>query len=199
MPRNRKTYDVFLSHALDLAPQAKVLARNFGDAGLTVFDISEVRPGYSIAEETWQALAESWAVVVLIRPGTMPPSVAVEIGAASAWQKPLYILTEGKGEYDVPVYISKYEVFKASEVPKVVQLIAAGLNPLTDQQREALIRGYSTIGLPTDRLLREPASIERLRKILWTESSINIPGERIMQELLRLRKRGKLPRVRRRQ
>jgi hypothetical protein len=193
MPKTKKTYDVFLSYSSDLSSQAKVIVEKFADAGLTVFNLSEIKPSYNIVEETWQALAESWAVVALIKPGSMPPSVAVEIGAASAWQKPIYILTEGKGEYHVPFYFSRFEVFTTSEIGKVVQLISKGLNPLSDEERLALVEAYSKLGVPTDRLFREPGSIERLKN----ESGVRISGERIMQELLRLRKQGKLPKVRR--
>lgn len=198
MSRIKKTYDIFLSYSLDLGGQARVIAKKFADAGLTVFDLSEIGPHDNIVKETWQALAESWAVVVLIKPGTMPPSVAVEIGAASAWQKPVYILTEGRGEYHVPFCISKQEVFKISEIGKVVEMISDGLNPLSDEQKKALVNGYIKLRVPTDRLLMEPGSIESLKSTLWKESGIRISGERIMQELLRLRKRGKLPRVQRR-
>ncbi|MBN1391571.1 MAG: toll/interleukin-1 receptor domain-containing protein [Sedimentisphaerales bacterium] len=193
MPKIKKTYDVFLSYASDLASQAKVIVNKFADAGLTVFDFSEIKPGYNITEEIWQALAESWAIVALVKPDIMPPSVAVEIGAASAWQKPIYILTEGEGECNVPLYFSKFEMFKASEVEKVVHLISEGLNPLSDEERLALVKAYSKLRVPTDKLFIEPGSIERLKD----ESGIKISGERIMQELLRLRKQGKLPRVRR--
>jgi len=199
MPRIKKTYDVFLSYSLDLQSQAKVIANKFAHAGLAVFNLSEIGPGYNIVEETWQALAESWALVVLVEPGTVPPSVAVEIGAASAWQKPIYILTEGEGEYHVPAYFSKYEVFKSSEIEKVIELISQALKPLSDGDIQALAKAYVGLCIPTDRLLREPSSIERLRNILWKESGLRISGERMMQELIRLRKRGRLPKIQRRQ
>jgi hypothetical protein len=193
MPKSKKTYDVFLSYPSDLTSQAKVIVKKFADTGLIVFDRSEIKPSYNITEEMWQALAESWATVALIKPGIMPPSVAVEIGAASAWQKPIYILTEGEGEYHIPLYFSKFDVFKTSEIEKVIQLISKGLNPLSDEERMALVKAYSKLGVPTDKLFMEPSSIERLKD----ESGVKISGERIMQELLRLRKQGKLPKVRR--
>lgn len=193
MPKTKKTYDVFLSYPSDLASQAKFIVKKFADAGLIVFDFSEMKPSYNIIEEIWQALAESWAIVALIKPGIMPPSVAVEIGAASAWQKPIYILTEGEGKFNVPLYFSKFEVFKTSEIGKVVQLISKSLSPLSDEERLALVKAYSKLRVPTDKLFMEPGSIERLKD----ESGVKISGERIMQELLRLRKQGKLPKVRR--
>jgi nucleoside 2-deoxyribosyltransferase len=195
MPRIKKTHDVFLSHGLDLVREAKAIAKEFSDAGLTVFDASEIKPGYDIMEETWQALAESWAVVVLIKTGTMPPSVAVEIGAASAWNKPVYVLMEGKGEYHLPLYISQHEVFELSEVGKVVESIRDALRPMSEDQREILKQAYHTLGVPTDRLLQDPNSIDKLRRVLSKDAHTVVSGERIMQELLRLRKAGKLPKL----
>lgn len=198
MAKIRKTHDVFLSYSLDLVGQAKVIIKKFADAGLTVFGLSEIEPIHNLAEETWQALAESWAVVALIKPGTIPPSVAVEIGAASAWQKPIYILISGEGEFHLPLYFSKYEVFKISEIGKVIESILKALNPLSDKEKEVLVKAYNSLGVPTDKLLMHPVLIEQLNNILWSESHIRISGERIMQELLRMRKQGNLPRVSRR-
>jgi len=195
MAKIKKTYDIFLSYSLDLQNQAEVVAKKFADAGLTAFDLSELEPAHNVVEETWQALAESWALVVIVKPSTMPPSVAVEIGAASAWQKPVYILIETEGEYHLPVYFSKYETFKFSEIGTVVELILKDLKPLSDEDRQALAKAYVDLCIPTDRLLREPSSIERLKNVLWKELGIRISGERIMQELLRLRKRGRLPKI----
>lgn len=199
MPKLKRTHDVFLSCSFDLASQAKVIIKKFADAGLTVFASSEIEPGYNIIEETWQALAESWAVIALIKPGTVSSSVGVEIGAASAWQKPTYILTTGTGEYHLPKYFSKYQMFKISEIGKLIQLISKDLKPLTEEERQALVDAYNRLGIPTDKLLRQPAHIDQLNNILWSKSHLRLSGERIMEELLRLRKRGKLPKVRRRE
>ncbi len=198
MPRIKKTYDIFLSYSSDLQSQAEIAAKKFADAGLAVFDLSELGPAHNVVEETWQALAESWALVVIVKPGATPPSVAVEIGAASAWQKPIYILLEGDGEYHLPAYFSKYETFMSSEIATVVDLVLKGKKPLSDEDRQALAEAYTGLRIPTERLFREPTSIERLKNVLWRESGIRISGERIMQELIRMRKRGKLPRIVRR-
>ena len=195
MARIKKIYDVFLSYSLDLQREAEVVAKKFTNAGLTAFDLSELGPGHNVVEETWQALAGSWALVVIIKPIAIPPSVAVEIGAASAWQIPVYILIEAKGRYHLPAYFSKYETFKSSEIAKVVDLILKGKKPLSDEDRQALAKAYVDLCIPTDRLLMEPGSIERLKNVLWKDSGLRISGERMMQELIRLRKSGKLPRI----
>jgi len=199
MRKLKRTHDVFLSYPFELANEAKVVRKKFADAGLMVFAPSEIEPGYNIAEEIWQALAESWAVVALIKPGTVSTCVAVEIGAASAWQKPIYILTIGKGEHHLPAYFSHYQMFKVSQIQKLIQVISKDLKPLTEQERQALVKAYHSLGIPTDKLLMQPVHIEQLNNILWRKSRLRLSGERIMQELLRLRKRGKLPRLRRRE
>lgn len=198
MAKLSKTYDVFLSYSSDLRGEAKVVSKKFAEAGVAVFDTLDIGPAYNIAEEMWQALAESWALVVLIKPGNIPPSVAVEIGAASAWQKPIYIVTTAEGEYQLPTYISQYEIVKSSEISNLIELISKGRKPLTDKDRDVLKEAYFKLQIPTDQLLREPRHIRKLQQMLRSEYSLTISNERIMQELLRLRKSGRLLRLRKR-
>jgi len=195
MPKIKKTFDVFLSYSHDLMSQNKVIAKKFADNGLIVFDSSEIEPGQNLTAETWKALAESWAMVALIKPGIMPSSVSVEIGAATAWHKPIYIITVGKDKHQLPHYFSNYKIFKISEIEEIIKLILRSLKPLNNDERNALIEAYQQLGLPTDQLLRHPPSIDRLYQILLNKLDIKLSNERIMQELLRLRKGGKLPRV----
>ncbi|MFH1370788.1 MAG: TIR domain-containing protein [Planctomycetota bacterium] len=197
MVQHSKSYDLFFSYSVDLANEVKSLKKKFTDAGFTVFEPSEIQPGQDLIKETWDALAGSWAVVVLIRPGRIPSTVAVEIGAASAWQKPTYILTTGKGEYHVPFYFSQYQVFDLSDVDKLIERIRDDRSPLTEEQINALKNAYQRLGIPTDKLLMQPASIERLNKMLQEDIGLQVSGERIMQLLLRLRKQGVLTRIRR--
>jgi hypothetical protein len=197
MVQDGKTYDLFLSYSIDLSDEAKSLKKKLTKAGFTVFEPSKVQLGQNIVKETWDALAGSWAVVVLIKPGRIPSTAAVEIGAASAWQKPTYILTAGKGEYHVPLYFSQYLVFDMSDVDKLIERIRNDRRPLTEDQLYSLKNAYRKLGIPTDKLLLQPASIEKLQKMLQKDIGLQVSGERIMQWLLRLRKQGNLPRVRR--
>lgn len=197
MSKIKKTHDIFLSYPAELKKEAGTVTEKFEKAGLAVFAMPETTPGQDILQEMWQALAESWAVVALLKSKTISPAVAIEIGAAAAWQKPIYILTERKVRQDVAVDISMYEVFSISQIDEVVDLISRSLSPLNENQKDALKRAYQELGLPTDQLLMEPASIDRLNKMILKQSKLKLSGERIMQELLRLRKKGKLPRVRR--
>lgn len=196
MPRSKKTYDIFISHSSDLRSQAEVVIEKFSDGGLCVFRDSDFAKGSNLANEAWQAIAESWAFVALIQSGTVNPSVAVEIGAASAWLKPIYILKLGQGEYDLPSPLTKYQVFHVSEIDHIIADIQRALRPFNDEERRYLLESYQSLGIPTDKLLTQPAKIDYLNNILLEKTGIKHSGERIMQELLRLRKRGKLPRLR---
>jgi hypothetical protein len=197
MAKLNKTYDVFLSYSLDLRKQARIVAAKLSEAGLAVFDISEIGPRYNLAEEMWQALAESWALIVLIKPGATPPSVAVDIGAAAAWQKPVYIVTTTVGKYQLPKYFSQYEIVHLSGISNLIKSISKGRKPLTDEDRNALKKAYLKLRIPTDQLIREPRYVQKLQQMLRNEYRITISNERMMQELLRLRKSGRLARLRR--
>lgn len=198
MSKISKTFDIFLSYSHDLTSQSKVIAKKFANNDFIVFDSSEIKPNQNLTAETWKALAESWAIVVLIKPGIMPPSVAVEIGAATAWHKPIYIITVEKDKNQLPLYLLNYRIFEISEIEEVIKRILKSLKPLNNSEREALVEAYQQLGLPTDQLLRHPPSIDLLYQMLSNKLHIELSNERIMQELLRLRKRGKLPRVRHR-
>ena len=195
MAKTKKTHDIFLSYPFDLSSKAKAVVGKFEQAGLVVFAVTEATPDQDILQEMWQALAESWAVVAVVKPKMMSPNVAVEIGAAAAWQKPVYILTTGEVTECIDVATPQYHVFPISEIDAVVHAIIKTLKPLDEKGKETLVKAYVEIGIPTDQLLREPAAIDRLNKIMWAKGKLKLSGERIMQELLRLRKKGKLPRA----
>lgn len=197
MAKTKKTHDIFLSYPFDLGAQAEKVAEAFEKAGLAVFAVPEAEPGQDVLQEMWQALAESWAVVALVKPKTMPPAVAVEIGAAAAWHKPIYILIDGEVSGSIPFDISQCSTFPISRIDTVLQLILKSRSPLNEEETEVLVKAYVEIGIPTDQLLMEPASMDRLNRMIWKQSELKLSGERMMQELLRLRKKGKLPRVRR--
>jgi hypothetical protein len=196
MAKLSKTYDVFLSYPLDLHGEAKVVAEKFADAGLVIFDVREIGPSYNIEEEMWQALAESWALIVLTKPGAIPSSMSIEIGAAAAWHKPVYIVTTSKGKYQLPAFFSQYEIVNLSEISNLIKSIYKMRQPLTDEDRNALKEAYSKVRIPADQLIREPIYVQKLQQILRNEYKLNISSERMMQELLRLRKSGGLPRTR---
>jgi hypothetical protein len=193
----RSTPDVFLSYALADRDSATLLASAFTEAGLSVFDIRAMPKGEQWQNEIWDAIVSSQAFVALFSPGTASNSnILVELGAASAWQKPIYIVWAGTPPARLPGYLQQHQVYPLSRLDDVVRSIRRGVQRLSDEERSVLLDVYRSVRVPTDQLLRQPSAVERLTREFNRRSSKRLSGERLLQELIRLRKRGELPRTR---
>jgi hypothetical protein len=143
-----------------------------------------------------EALAESNAVIILLTRSTLQSSnIAFEVGFAMAWNKPVYVLFEGVSEQEIPAYLRDFHLAMLSELGRVVEDIAASRKPLSDEDREVLAQVYQDTGIPTDQLLRQPHSLHELSARYNEISNSTVPAERLVQELIRLRKQGRLPRL----
>jgi len=190
------SYDVFLSYSLAEKPVAEFVERALREAGLDVFDLARVEPGSSVQDVLWQAMAESAALVVVIPRERAPASnTAVELGAAMAWHKPIYVVYSGRGNVRLPAYLSEYHAYPLTRIDDVAQSIRRSLHELSEEELAVLRDVYSELGIPADRLLSEPASLDRLARMFNARSNVRFTGERLVQELLRLRKAGLLPRL----
>lgn len=196
MAKRREIYDVFLTYDNDLRSRAKKVSHTLRQEGISVFNASEMNLcGKELISELWDALAGCRAIVVLLKhTKDLPPSLAVEIGAAAAWEKPVFILIRGGTTYHLPLLLSGHKTFSMSEVGNVVKEIKK-LGKSTKINVDALKQAYIEIGAPTDVLLRSNILRRRLVRKLRDKYRIGLDAEIIMQELLRLRKRGKLPRL----
>jgi len=191
------TYDVFLSYSLTEARTAGLVERALAAAGLDVFNPAKIDPGLSIQEVLWKALAESAAFVVIVHPGrALGSNTSVELGAAMAWHKPIYIVQVGNGAAKPPAYLERFPAYPLSRIEDVVTSIKRSLKTLSDEEREMLCEVYAEMGVSADQLLLDPASLEDLARKFNSRSNTSYAGERLIQELLRLRKSGRLPRVR---
>ena len=192
------TCDVFLSYSLTEAPVAELVERALEEAGLDVFNLAKVEAGVNLQDRLWRALAESSAIVAIVHPHhTLPSSIAVELGAAMAWHKPVFVVHTDRGNGNLPSYLGDFPTYPVSRIDDVVQAITRGLQPLLEEERSALLSVYADMRIPTDRLLQQPAAVEDLARDFNQRCGTNISGERLVQELLRLRKISALPRLRR--
>src|SRR3990167_2333250 len=106
------TYDVFLSYSLVEKPAAELVERALQEAGLDVFDPARIDPASEIHDTLWRALAESAAFVVVVPRERDPASnTAVELGAAMAWHKPIYVVHSERGPVTIPGYLSEYPAY----------------------------------------------------------------------------------------
>jgi hypothetical protein len=192
-----KTSDVFISHAISDREIASDVAHALDSAGLTSFHIGLVEAGNDLSKEIWEALSESRALIAIISPETANYSMGmIEIGAAAAWNKPVFLLINGPSSTRIPAALQNYSIYPLNRLDEVVHAIKSGFEPLSQSERDSLADIYSQLNLPTDQLSQSPSALRDLTVEFNARSGKQFSGERILSELLRLRKKGKLPRLR---
>jgi hypothetical protein len=190
-------YSVFFSYSAADREAAGIIERALAGAGLDVFDPASVDLGQSVADAIWQALALSDAVVVLMPPdGSPTPNTAAELGAALAWRKPIYVVSKDNGRVRAPSFLRGHVIYPASRIEDVARAIKEGPKPLSEDEIEALKTAYLELNTPTDRLIQDPALLDLLAQRFNSKTRSKVPGERLIYEMIRLRKQGRWPRLR---
>ena len=193
---SRRSVDVFLSHSNQDAGIAEAVVRALTDAGLTVVRPQDFAFGNDFTSTFRAALVESRAVVVLVTPSSVrSANLAFEIGAAMAWQKPIFLLTDGVEPSALPSVARLYRAFAASDLEKLIEPLKEASPELRERERELLKRIYQESRLPIDLLLSDPESLDRFSRKFNDRARTSIPGERLAAELLRLRKTGQVRRA----
>ena len=196
MSSDPKTYDVFLSYALSDRPTAEKIARVLTGAGLDVFDPSDLESGADVGDAVWRALGETAAfLAILPSDGALSANSVLELGAATAWQKPIFVVNPSNGHVPIPSYLAKYEIYPTSRIVDIVNAIRKGQKPLSRRERDILGDLYIEMKTPTDQLLRKPALLEELARKYSVRAKSPMSGERLLYEMMRLRKRGVWPAV----
>jgi len=195
-----KTCDVFISHAAADSRLAGEIAESLEAVGLETFHGGTVAPGSDLGEAIWQALAESRALIAIISPDVPPHSMGmVEIGAAAAWNKPVFLLINGPSSTKLPSALASYPVFPLGRLNDVVQEIRSGFEPLSNEDRNILADVYRSLNTPADQLSQSPAALRDLTTTFNRRAQKQFSGEQLLSELIRMRKRGELPRLRKRE
>jgi hypothetical protein len=194
MRKRKPTYEVFIAHSQrDIAIAREV--RDFMHSHeLSVFlDIDEIVPG-DVSERTIrEALAECHAVIFIIPEDDVPAWLAFELGAAKAWNKPIYAVAAKPGQSQLPLDIQGIKVYPKSRIEEIAKQIARRRDLLTREERLALVKAYLSTGVPTDRLLLNPHLRAQLVQSFKKLAGREMEAEHLLSWLIRLRKRGKLP------
>lgn len=192
-----KTCDVFISHAVSDSHLASEIASSLQAVGLETFHGGSVSAGEDVSDAIWDALAESRALIVIVSPDVPPRAMGmVEIGAATAWNKPVFVLINGPSSTRIPPALSKYPVYPLGRLEEVISAIRTGFEPLTDREREVLTENYRVLGTPADQLSQSPQALRKLTTQFNRQTDRQYSGERLLSELLRMRKKRELPRLR---
>jgi hypothetical protein len=189
-------YDVFVSHGVHDRGIAGAVRKAFAEAGLEVFAIDEVKSDETFLKKMRRAVAECHAFVLILTRSTLTsPNIAFEIGMAMAWNKPVYVLFDGIAPSEIPAYLREFHVVPISKLERVVREIRESQQPLGPDELRTLVELYNELAVPTDQLLTKPLALRELADKYNRSAHSSVGGAKLVQELIRLRKQGKLPRV----
>ena len=190
------TYDVFLSHSSRDREFAVDIAERLKADGLQPFHDASVPVGKEVSKAIWEALAECHAFIVIVSPDSTPDAMGmVELGAATAWHKPIFVVLNGPASSRLPAALKTYQAFPRNRLDEVLNQIRRNLEPLSDDDREKLAKIYSELNVSADRYGQSPRELQDLVKKFKARSKKQISGTRLLSELLRMRKQSKLPRL----
>lgn len=190
------TFDVFVSHSSRDREFAADVADRLKAEGLQPFHDASVPSGQEISKAIWDALAECHAFIVIVSPDSAPDAMGmVELGAATAWNKPIFVLLNGPASTQVPEALADYQVYPRNRIDEVLTQIRRNFEPIADDERQVLAETYSDLGTPADQLSQSPRDLQQLVETFKEKTNKQLSGTRLLSELLRMRKQGKLPRL----
>jgi hypothetical protein len=188
--------DVFLS----ASPADEVIAQQISETlkgrGWAIFSTVAIKPEHRWADTVRDALAESWVVVVVVsRDSAGSPAVTFEVGAASAWAKPVFVVVDNLRASELPAFLHAFPHFSPGEIGKLTQAIEDSKAPLSADEQDRLVSLYRKARIPTDRLMAEPVILDKLTREFNASAGGQRSGEVLLRQLLRMRKAGSLPRL----
>lgn len=195
MRKNRPTFDVFVSHDLRDNRVAGDVVRALRSYGLKVFTRDEVPVADRIEDAVWEAMAESQAFIAVISNEGPTSSIAFEVGAANAWNKPIYGIVSDPATIHSFPSLHRIRLYPASRIDEIAQEILRASDSLSDQEIEVLLEEYHRAGVPVDQLALQPRQLQELTKLFQKRAKRSISAEQLLHLLLRLRKTRELPAV----
>jgi len=190
-----KTYDVFISYSAADAQLAASAADALRHNGLEPFTESEIDASQNLSDAVWEALSESKALIAILSRSELSPSMGVEIGAAQAWAKPIYAVVTDPASVRLPSSLVGVRVFAAGGIEDIILDIVRSADTLSEEDRHMLSEVYVKNGTSVDRFALDHQQLRRVTERFNKKAGKNIPGERLLWEMLTMRKRGVLPRI----
>jgi hypothetical protein len=191
-----RIYDVVLAHGPDDQDLAAVIKEAFAGRHLEVFAVQGLRSDDAFWTGLREALAECHAFVVLVTRSTLHwPDLPVAVGAAMGWNKPIYVLFSGVAKSELSAALRKFRALPVAKVADAVREINRSRQPLTDEQRQALVTIYQEVAVPAGRLLSAREAVQDLTEKYNRGLKANTPSEKLLQELIRMDKQRRLPKL----
>jgi len=188
--------DLILTYSPGDAIPAAQIANRLAASGLSVLHAVELPTTRRELTTFLEAMREGVAMVVLLSPHHARSSlVPLFVGTAMSWQTPIFVVVEAPGSVEVPSYLRRYPVVSPGKLPDLIAELEALAGPLPDRDQKAILEAYARVGLPVQQLLTDPAEAERLAVEVRPGSRKGMPAGRLLTALVRMRKRGELPRL----
>lgn len=186
-----------------VAPRGKVaaarqVAQRLSELGPfdVVLDIDITTDGklQDVGAELWTAVAKSDAMVFVLDDSDLTSEGYVELGAA--WARDIPTLAVAVvAQPRVPVMLAKQQYFHEASLAELVREIHRSTEPMSPAEIAVMSDLYRRNGIPVDRLMAEPGLASKFVKELTKATGRTVLEQRVLTQLLRLRKSGNLPRV----
>lgn len=196
MAKSTKVYDVFISHAAGDADLARQVADSCRESGLEVATNAELLPGRNVGDAIWDALAESRALITILSSQGPTTDMAIELGAARAWNKPIYAVVTDPSVRYTGLALKGVPLYTAGRLADVIRVIKAGIQQFSEEDSLILARIYADAKTTVDQLALDSRQLAQLANGFARASGKRVDGDRLLSELLRMRKQKKLVRRR---
>jgi hypothetical protein len=133
-------------------------------------------------------------IVVLPRSGPTD-SMWIEIGAVRAWNKPIFGVSTDPPIHTPPA-LSGIPFYVPGRLDELINAIKSLDRDLSEADASVLAEAYEEIGESVDRLILEPKLRQQLVQRFTTRTRKEVTEERLLSELLRMRKQKKLKPIR---
>ena len=194
MSKAKHTYDVFISHRRQDKELVADIAGVLRSYDLQVFTDADIPLTEKSEDAIWDAMAESQALVAVISEDEPSASMAFEMGAVRAWNKPVYGIVSNRSSTRLPAALHGLLVYPSSRIEEVAQEIKRSSQSLSNSDIDVLIAEYHHIGVSVDQLALRPQYLSELAKHFQKRTKRQVPGEHLLRIVLRLRKQRGLPR-----
>src|SRR5947208_1524390 len=163
MSKRTRASDVFLSYSPRNEMLAAQVKARLADEGLLVVSPRDLGNGRQLASRFREAIAESQAMVVIVsEPYVLPTNLVIEVGAALAWEKPIFVLASNADPESLPAFLQEGKVFSYQSLDAVIDSILQSKLELSERETQWLKQWYEDRKVPLDQLMARPALLDDL-------------------------------------
>lgn len=192
MVKSKDTYDVFVSYSQADKDLAREIAVQCKENRLQAFVAGDMPQGESLGDRLWDALSESRAFVIILSDVGPTPHMGVELGAAQAWHKPVFGVVRDPRTKIPSSSMPGIHLYPAERIDDIIRAVKESGDDFTEPDYVTLAEIYRAINVSVDQLALAPRELEKLARKFNDSTGKLATGERLLSELLRMRKMGKL-------